>query len=229
MEKDLIVGDNKETAEDDIKNAIEEAYASEADGSDVKNSKDIDEVKNMAAKMQSSKSNKVAEEENDSGVELAYGPGSIYENSEERYKDNLSTSITFLVCGVVGLTVLLLNDFGVFHFLKKSNSLFYLINAVLIVTFGGFIIIGIASFRTAIKLKSKVSKEKELLDEIIGWVKDNITEEDIENSYNNDIPEEMKYFCRNDYLKNSILNNFPHLTEDLASQIADSYIEETFN
>ncbi|MGN0318895.1 MAG: hypothetical protein ACI4E1_13265 [Lachnospira sp.] len=229
MEKDLKVTDNKETVEDNIKDAIEAAYASESDGSDVKNSRDIDEVKEMTSKINPSKSKKSDEGEDDSGVELAYGPGSIYENSEERYKDNLSTSITFLICGVVGLTILLLNDFGVFHFLEKSNSLFYLINAVLIITFGGFIIIGIVSFRTAKRLKSKVGKEKELLDEIIGWVKDNITEEDIENSYNNDIPEEMKYFCRNDYLKNSILNNFPHLTEELASQIADTYIEETFN
>lgn len=33
--------------------------------------------------------------------------GSNYENSNEKYQDNLSSAITFLVCGIGGLIVVL--------------------------------------------------------------------------------------------------------------------------
>ena len=57
----------------------------------------------------------------------------------------------------------------------------------------------------------------------------NITAGDIEASYNNDIPEEMKYFSRSSYVKDQISSNFPDCQEELKESISDLYIENLFN
>lgn len=44
--------------------------------------------------------------------------GSLYESSTDKYKDNLSSAITFFVCGGIGIILMILNDIGI-H--KDSN------------------------------------------------------------------------------------------------------------
>ena len=66
-------------------------------------------------------------------------------------------------------------------------------------------------------------------DTIINWLNDNVTKEDIEGSYNNDIAEEMKYFNRSDYIKNAIMKQFPDTSEGLCDTISDKYIDSIFN
>ena len=39
--------------------------------------------------------------------------GSLYESSTDKYKDNLSSAITFFVCGGIGIILMILNDIGI--------------------------------------------------------------------------------------------------------------------
>lgn len=152
----------------------------------------------------------------------------LYESSAEKYSDNLSSAITFLVCGVIGLVVLLLDDFNVIHLFNSTGAFFILTNLVLGGLFIVFIIIGLKSLSYSKTIKSQIAKENEMNQQIKEWLQQNITKEMIEASYNHEIPEEMKYFSRSEYLKKVIQKEFSDIEEGIIESVSDSYIEELF-
>lgn len=154
--------------------------------------------------------------------------GNIYENSTEKYKDYFSSAITFLICGVAGLVVLLLNDFGILHFLSSKGASFILINVVLGGLFIAFIIIGIISFNHSKRAKKQAEEELSANEELIGWLKQNVTADKIEHSYNTDIPDEMKYFNRSEYIKKVLQEQFPDYRSEIIETVTDHYIETLF-
>ena len=76
------------------------------------------------------------------GNELLMHSANLYESTEDKYKDNLSSAITFFVCGAAGIIILILNDIGILKLVVKGSSNFILINIVLGLLFIGFIAIG---------------------------------------------------------------------------------------
>ena len=184
----------------------------------------IDEAKQSGISEKEAK-NIIEEEE---GIELLQHSGNLYESTDDKYKDNLSSAITFFVCGAAGIIILILNDIGILKFVTKGSSNFILVNVVLGLLFVGFIAIGFWSLKYSKKIKSNASIENEATDTIINWLNDNVTKEDIEGSYNNDIAEEMKYFRKSSYIKNEINKKYPDLNDDIVDSIADEYIEKIF-
>ena len=69
--------------------------------------------------------------------------GSLYESSTDKYKDNLSSAITFFVCGGIGIILMILNDIGIIKIVTKDAPSFLFINIVLGLLFIGFIAIGV--------------------------------------------------------------------------------------
>ena len=160
--------------------------------------------------------------------ELLMHSANMYENSEDKYKDNLSSAITFFVCGAAGIIILILNDLGILKFVVKGSSNFILINIVLGLLFVGFIAIGFWSLKYSKNIKNKAAIENNDTDTILAWLNENVSRDDIESSYNNDIAEEMKYFNRSDYIKSAILKQFPETEDNLADTVADKYIDTLF-
>lgn len=160
--------------------------------------------------------------------ELTQG-GSIYNNSAEKYSDNLSSAITFFVCGGAGLIILLLNDFNVLHLFHFSGASAILTNVVLGGLFIAFLLIGFKSLKYSKNIKSQMSVENGLSDKLNNWLAKNVSPEAIEASYDGSIPEEMKYFNRSSYLKNALSEAFPDADDSVIEVVSDQYIEDTFN
>ena len=155
--------------------------------------------------------------------------GSNYENSNEKYQDNLSSAITFLVCGIGGLIVVLLNDIGILKFFTYKGASGILTNVVLIGMFVAFIVIAAISFKAAKSAKSNISTEEKTNSEIQDWLTSNITADMIDASYDgSQMAEEMKKFSRSSYIKNEINKKYPDLNDDIVDSIADEYIEKIF-
>lgn len=163
------------------------------------------------------------------GNELLMHSANLYESSEDKYKDNLSSAITFFVCGAAGIIILILNDIGILKFVVKGSSNFILINIVLGLLFVGFIAIGFWSLKYSRNIKNKAAIENKDTEDILTWLTANVSKDDIEASYLDNIPEEMKYFNRSDYIKKAIRKNFPNINDDLSDTIADKYIDNLFN
>lgn len=187
-----------------------------------------DDLKNVEGIQSSiSEMNELGSNESE-GNELLMHSANMYENSEDKYKDNLSSAITFFVCGAAGIIILILNDLGILKFVVKGSSNFILINIVLGLLFVGFIAIGFWSLKYSKNIKNKAAIENKDTDTILAWLNKNVSRDDIESSYNNDIAEEMKYFNRSDYIKSAILKQFPETEDNLADTVADKYIDTLF-
>lgn len=184
--------------------------------------KNVEDIQSSISEMNELGSNEAE------GNELLMHSANMYENSEDKYKDNLSSAITFFVCGAAGIIILILNDLGILKFAVKGSSNFILINIVLGLLFVGFIAIGFWSLKYSKNIKNKAAIENKDTDTILAWLNENVSRDDIESSYNNDIAEEMKYFNRSDYIKSAILKQFPETEDNLADTVADKYIDTLF-
>lgn len=184
--------------------------------------KNVEDIQSSISKMNELGSNEAE------GNELLMHSANMYENNEDKYKDNLSSAITFFVCGAAGIIILILNDLGILKFVVKGSSNFILINIVLGLLFVGFIAIGFWSLKYSKNIKNKAAIENKDTDTILAWLNENVSRDDIESSYNNDIAEEMKYFNRSDYIKSAILKQFPETEDNLADTVADKYIDTLF-
>ena len=184
--------------------------------------KNVEDIQSSISKMNELGSNEAE------GNELLMHSANMYENSEDKYKDNLSSAITFFVCGAAGIIILILNDLGILKFVVKGSSNFILINIVLGLLFVGFIAIGFWSLKYSKNIKNKAAIENKDTDTMLAWLNENVSRDDIESSYNNDIAEEMKYFNRSDYIKSAILKQFPETEDNLADTVADKYIDTLF-
>ena len=145
--------------------------------------------------------------------------GSLYESSTDKYKDNLSSAITFFVCGGI----------GIIKIVTKDAPSFLFINIVLGLLFVGFIAIGVWSLKYSNKIKAKAETEDKKAANVLNWLEDNITKEDIENSYTGDIQEEMKYFNRTAYVKEQLTVQFTELSDEEAENFSEQFVEKMFN
>jgi Tetraspanin family. len=155
--------------------------------------------------------------------------GSLYESSTDKYKDNLSSAITFFVCGGIGIILMILNDIGIIKIVTKDAPSFLFINIVLGLLFVGFIAIGVWSLKYSNKIKAKAETEDKKAADVLNWLEDNITKEDIENSYTGDIQEEMKYFNRTAYVKEQLTVQFTELSDEEAENFSEQFVEKMFN
>ncbi len=152
--------------------------------------------------------------------------GNNYQTSSAKYQDNLSSSITFFVCGIAGLIVIILNIVDVLHFFSIKTASGILICIVLSGLFIAFLAIGYITYKSASKAKSQIESEQKINNEVSLWLKDNLTKEYIDTSFDGDgMSEEMKYFDRNNIIVAAIKEQYPDLNEDIIQSIADEYIQ----
>lgn len=155
--------------------------------------------------------------------------GNSFKKASEKYSDNMSTAITFFVCGIAGIIVLILNQLRVIKLFETSGPSFIF----KIIIFGGlftaFIIIGIYSLKAAKKAKAKIKEETDISDTVMEWLRNNVTIDDIDNSYEDtDIADEMKYFNRTAYIKELIKSKFEEIDDELRDVLADDFFEELY-
>ena len=172
-------------------------------------------------------------EDSDFGVEEEYSDiivptTNTYVKTSDRYKDNLSSAYTFLICGCFGLLILVLEDFGLIKLWGMSGVSKILLNVVIGGLFTGFIIIGIKSLTYSKILKQQATEEDEFTSKLIEWLHANLTIESIENSYNTNIPEEMKYFKRVEIIREKLEEMYSTLDDEYLIKISDDYYYDLF-
>ncbi|MBQ8814541.1 MAG: hypothetical protein IJZ85_08615 [Lachnospiraceae bacterium] len=92
----------------------------------------------------------------------------IYEKCEDRYKNHLSTAVSFAVIGTGLLVLLLLSSLNVIRFpisYHTNRFTFFTLTAAGIF----FEVIAVVSFRRALQLKQQIADEEALTSSIINW------------------------------------------------------------
>lgn len=155
--------------------------------------------------------------------------GIEYEKAKDKYQENISTAVTFLLFGVAGIVFVALNIAGILSFFNIHNSSGILMTTVLSLLFVIFIIIGIYSFKLSARYKKNAAVETDNTKQVIEWLKKNISPDDVDASYDSaSLSDEMKFFERSDYLKKAVISQFPELDEDFIENTVEQYIEKIF-
>ncbi len=152
----------------------------------------------------------------------------ITNETNEKSKDNLSSAITFAVCGVAGIVILLLNDFGILHLFNTQGSAGVFVNIVLGAMFLIFFGIAFICFRSSKTLQSTAQKEIERDTRILAWLQENISKEQIDAACDDSLAEEMKYFQRSNFIQEAILQEFNNLEPEMIESVSDNYIEQLY-
>ncbi|MDE7331716.1 MAG: hypothetical protein K2O16_05655 [Lachnospiraceae bacterium] len=148
----------------------------------------------------------------------------VYMNNEERAQENRSSAYTLLTVGTIGMILIILFFTGVIDIgMSLINK--YMVSGVMGVLFILFIIMGIVSMKNSRILWKKAGKENNLTMEIKKWCLGNLNKEEIDSMLAiEELPEELKYFQRFEYVKNAVQKQFVNLDEGYL----DRLVEETY-
>lgn len=152
-----------------------------------------------------------------------------YTKTVERYRDNLSSGVTFIICGLIGFIALILENIGVITVFSSAGTSRIISDIVLGALFAVFTGVGISSLRYSKKLKKQSESEEIFTEKLLEWLQSNLPIESIESTYSSEIPEEMKYFRRIEVIKDALSKNYSSLDEEYLIQIADDYYSKIFH
>lgn len=152
-----------------------------------------------------------------------------YQNSAARAEDNKSSAYTLLVVGGIGFIAVLLIFFNVTPLYRNGGITKYMVCGIMGAMFILFIIFGILSMRNSKVLFSKAKTENSLLVEMTRWCEDNLSAEELDQGlFQEEMPEEQKYFKRADKMKAMINDKFMNLDEAFVEHFVDEYYQKLY-
>ena len=89
---------------------------------------------------------------------------------------------------------MILNDIGIIKIITKDAPSFLFINIVLGLLFIGFIAIGVWSLKYSNKIKAKAETEDKKAADVLNWLEDNITKEELTVQFTELSDEEAENF-----------------------------------
>lgn len=152
---------------------------------------------------------------------------SDYTRLSDKYEDVKSSAYTLLLVGIIGAITILLEGMGIFTFpiSPQTKWLFYTVMGGIFIA---FIISGVFSLMHAQQLKIDADEENKTIKEILSWFSENHTKESIDAEIDTDIQEELLYFNRAEFIKNTIMHRFENVDEPLVDSLIESIYSEFF-
>lgn len=164
------------------------------------------------------------EEANHMLSELRTETSTVYIKKKDKYNDLKFSGISFILFGVAGAGILTANLLGVINLFNNFSSL------IIALVFMVFVGIGISSLIRAGKIKSMVSEEEKVTNEVLDWIDREITDEYIHSLYDLESSDEENYFRILEILCDRITAQFSFLNTSYAEQLMDDrynqYCEE---
>lgn len=152
-----------------------------------------------------------------------------YQNSAAKAEDNRSSAYMLLFVGIVGFIAVILVFVGIIPLYQNAGTTKYLVCGVMGTLFILFIVLGVVSMRNSRILLIKAKSEDTLLSELTRWCEENLDAEQIDRElFEEEIPEEQKYFRRTDKMKAVINDKFMNLDQALLEHFVDEYYQELF-
>ena len=145
----------------------------------------------------------------------------VYVKKADQFKDLRSTGYIFLVVGIGGLIVLLLNILGIFTFYQG-----YFAWTVMGVLFTIFLIVGFGTLKHSKQVQGQIADENTLTNTINTWLEKTITQEVLNSVIDPSEADEINYFKQTEYIKKGILDEFD---KDLDDSYVDLLVEEFYN
>jgi hypothetical protein len=147
----------------------------------------------------------------------------VYVMKADQYKDLTGTVWIFLVFGILGLVIVLLNVIEVLHFLNG-----WIPNTVMAVLFLFFLYVAYSTNHKAKKVKTEIAKENELTIKINDWLKQNVTESFLASLQDASVSEEVNFIRTMDTIKELLIKEFGHQNLSYLDRLIEEFYNENF-
>lgn len=153
-----------------------------------------------------------------------------FESATNKYKNTIDSAVSLLIVGVGGLIILLLIYFDIIHFNINPTTrtmMLLVMGAVFLV----FIISGFISLKSSKKYKTMIVAESSKSDEIVAFIKNNISKDEIDTmcKFSNTDTDEEKCFARIEIISSILASHFSDFNETMISDIIDNEYDNIFN
>lgn len=152
-----------------------------------------------------------------------------YVNHAERAEENRTSAYVLLTVGGIGFVFIILYFFDLLPIHRLLGNK-YMVSGVMGALFLLFFIMGIVSLRNSKVLAKKAKKENNLTEQIKKWCMENLIKESVDEklSFDEDMPEELKYFPRFELMKAMVNRQFTNLDEAYLDRLMDELYPEIF-
>lgn len=163
-----------------------------------------------------------------SGKDFISNSGKQYITKSDKYKDLHSSSLSLIIVGVLGDIFLVLNTLGLlpihFAFEGLSGILFYVVMGTLL---NVFLIGGIISLKSAVKIKGEIQSEEDFTHSVINYIIDTYTKDSIDENFSL-TDEASLYFERESFIKKAISDKFGELDEAYLDKLIEDIYQQIF-
>lgn len=150
-----------------------------------------------------------------------------YTKLSDKYNDIMSSATTMMFVGFAGIIFMILAFVKIIP-LPLNPETAWLFNSVMGGVFVIFIIAGIVSFMHAKKVKIDANEEDALIKEILDWADTNISISEIDKNADLTQPEEILYFSRSDFIKDSLMHQFENADEPLIIELTEQIYQKLY-
>ena len=147
-----------------------------------------------------------------------------YMLKSEQYKDLNATFWIFLIFGIAGILILVLNLAGIFDFINGAIS-----NIVMGVLFIFFLYVALSTHHKARKVQAEIEAENKLTEEINQWLSANITEEFLSSIHIDSISPELNYMRASETIHEMLIKEFGPQNNAYLDRLLDDYYNRTFD
>ena len=140
----------------------------------------------------------------------------VYVNKKDTYSDFKFSGISFIVFAVLGYLFALLNGLGVLTIFNTFSVI------VLTIVFTVFMIIGISSIHKANSIKTLVSEEENVLEDVENYIAEHFTDDYFASLPSDEsLSAEENFLMITDRLKNELTEAFPLFSRGYIDQLVD--------
>ncbi len=147
-----------------------------------------------------------------------------YMLKSEQYKDLNATFWIFLIFGIAGILILVLNLAGIFDFINGAIS-----NIVMGALFIFFLYVALSTHHKARKVQAEIEAENKLTEEINQWLSANITEEFLSSIHIDSISPELNYMRASETIHEMLIKKFGPQNNAYLDRLLDDYYNRTFD
>jgi hypothetical protein len=147
----------------------------------------------------------------------------VYVMKADRYKELRDTVVIFLLFGIVGSLVVLLNAVEVISLYSGDIP-----TIVLGALFLYFIYVGISTHTKAKQVQSEIDAENQLTGKINEWLKKHVTESFLESIHDLSLSDEINYIKKTDTIKTLLIKEFGEQNQAYLDRLIDEFYNNQF-
>lgn len=150
-----------------------------------------------------------------------------YVKLSDKYNDITSSAFTMLFVGIAGILfmALVLLEIIPLPLNPETSWLFYSVMGGIFII---FIVSGVISFMHAKQVKIDADVEDKLIEEILSWADENLSQPILDKGLDTSQPNELLFFSRADKIQDALMHRFENTDEALIYELTEQIYQRLY-